>query len=102
MAKLESKYKSELMGRIERRFPGAFFLKNDEQLLPGIPDLLILWGRRWAALEVKRDLKEMQRPRPNQPYYVDLLDGMSFAAFIYPGNEEEVLDALQRSFEAGR
>lgn len=102
MAKLESEYKTGLLARIEQRLPGAFFLKNDEQLIPGIPDLLILWGRRWAALEVKRDLKEMRRPRPLQPYYVELLDEMSFAAFIYPGNEEEVLDALQRSFQTGR
>lgn len=99
MPKLESEYKKELIARIAHRFPGAFFLKNDEQLLPGIPDLLVLWGRRWAALEVKRDLKEMRHPRPNQPYYVELLGDMSFAAFIYPGNEEEVLDALQRSFQ---
>lgn len=99
MARLESEYKKQLMRRIERLLPGAFFLKNDEQLLPGIPDLLILWGQRWAALEVKRDEKEMRNPRPNQPYYVELLDEMSFAAFIYPGNEEDVLNALQRSFE---
>jgi hypothetical protein len=102
VAKRENEYQPALIERIKQRFPGCFVLKNDEQYLQGIPDLMILWGHRWAALEVKRDLKAMRNPQPNQPYYVELLDGMSFAAFIYPGNEEDVLDALQRSFSVCR
>lgn len=98
MSKRENDYKAGLVKRIEQRFPGCLVLKNDEQLRPGIPDMTILHGSRWAVLEVKRS--EDANVQPNQPYYVDRLNEMSFAAFIYPSNEEEVLDALQRSFEA--
>ena len=37
--------------------------------------------------------------RPNQDYYVGLANDISFGAFIYPENEEEVLDAMERIFE---
>lgn len=102
MSKLESEYQAKLIGRIKARFPECMVLKNDEQYLQGIPDLMVLHGERWGALEVKRDEKEMANPRPNQQHYVTLLDRMGFAAFICPSNEQEVLDALQRSFETDR
>lgn len=95
----ESVYQSRLIKELERRFPGCFILKNDSSYRQGIPDLLVLHGDRWAMLEVKAE--ESSPVQPNQPYYVDLLDRMSFAAFIYPENEEVVLDDLQRAFEAG-
>jgi hypothetical protein len=78
-------------------FPGCFILKNDPGYLQGIPDFLILYGNRWAMLEVKA--KANAAIQPNQAYYVDLLDRMSFASFIDPSNEEEVLDALARAFK---
>jgi hypothetical protein len=61
-----------------------------------MPDLTIFWGERWATLEVKAsNFSPYQR---NQEYYVEQMDGMSFSAFIYPENEEEVLLALQEAF----
>lgn len=102
MAKRENKYQGELIKKIETRFPGCFIVKNDEQYCQGIPDLTVLHGRHWAVLEVKRSQKERDDPEPNQEHYVNRLNGMGYSAFIYPENEEEVLDALQRAFEAGR
>lgn len=103
MAKRENKYQSGLRERIEARFPGCLILKNDEQLCQGIFDLTVLYGTRYAALEVKRSYEEAQKPEPNQEYYLEQIWAMGgFASFIYPEIEEEVLDALQRSFEAGR
>ncbi len=93
---LESKFQAQLIKKIKNRFDGAIVLKNDSSYIQGIPDLLILCNDRWAALECKKS-KTASR-RPNQEYYVSKMNDMSFASFIYPENEEEVLDAIQRSF----
>lgn len=93
---LERDYQKTLISKLERLFPGCFILKNDPGYLQGVPDLLILYGDRWAMLEVKA--KANAANQPNQAYYVDLLSRMSFAAFVNPSNEQEVLDALERAF----
>lgn len=95
---LESVYQARLIKKLNRLFPGCVILKNDSGYLQGIPDLLVLFGDRWAMLEVKPS--EDSPAQPNQPYYVDKLDHMSFAAFIYPENERDVLDALQQAFQS--
>ena len=93
---LESKFQANLILELKELFPGCIVMKNDPNYIQGIPDLIVLWGDRWAALEVKRSSKASQRP--NQEYYVDKMDNMSFARFIYPQNKEEVLNEIQRSF----
>lgn len=99
MGKLESQYKRGLKERIEALFPGCLVLKNDEQMLQGVPDMLVLYGPWYAVLEVKRNA--LAPYRPNQEYYLNQVIEMGGIAFtVYPENEEEVLDALQRSFEA--
>lgn len=93
---LERDYQAQLIRRIKTRFPKAIVLKNDSTYMQGIPDLLILVDNHWAALECKA--YDRAPVRANQQYFVDLMNSMSFAAFIYPENEEEVLDDLQYSF----
>ena len=93
---LESKFQTNLIKKIKKRFDGCIVLKNDSSYIQGIPDLLILWQERWAALECKKS-KDASR-RPNQEYYISVMNEMSFAAFVYPENEEDILDAIQRSF----
>lgn len=95
---LENEYQLRLKKRIKNLLPGCIVLKNDPNIIQGIPDLLVLHGSKWAALEVKKSENETRQP--NQDYYVDKMNTMSFASFIYPENEEVVLDALQRSFES--
>lgn len=90
---LESRFQSNLIKEIKELFPGCIVLKNDPNYIQGFPDLLILFNRRWAALEVKASANAMHQP--NQDYYVDYLDGMSYAAFISPENKEAVLHDLQ-------
>lgn len=97
---LERDYQRQLITELKHRFSGCIVIKNDSSYLQGFPDLLILWHDLWAALEVKRS--EDAPEQMNQEYYIQLLNNMSFAAFIYPENEEEVLDALQRAFQPRR
>ena len=75
-------------------------LKNDSSYLQGVPDLLLLWNDRWATLEVKRS--SVARQRPNQEYYVNMMNEMSFSRFIYPENKEEVLNEIQHAFRSRR
>lgn len=93
---LEADYQAKLVRKIRRLFPGCVVLKNDSEYQPGFPDLTILWHHMWAVLEVKAE--EGAAEQPNQRWFVEHLDQWSFAAFIYPENETEVLHALQFAF----
>lgn len=93
----ENAYQLKLVKRIRTLFPGCVVLKNDPQYQQGILDLTILHNNKWAMLEVKASAQA--RLQPNQDYFVNKLNRMSFAALIYPSNEKEVLDALQQAFE---
>lgn len=95
---LERHFQSGLIKELKDRFPGCVVLKNDPDYIQGIPDLLILYKDRWAALECKKDNRSSYRP--NQEYYIQLLNEMSFAKFISPENKEEVVNELVRLFEA--
>lgn len=88
----ESVFQKQVIDKLRLMFPGCYILKNDANYIQGFPDLLILYNDRWAALECKRSEKASRRP--NQLYYVNKLAGMSYASFIYPENEERVLDEL--------
>lgn len=95
---LENKFQSKLIKEIKDMFPGCIVLKTDPNYIQGFPDLLVLWGDRWGSLEVKRS--EDAPHQPNQEYYVDILNRMSFSRSIYPENKEEVLNAIQQSFRS--
>ena len=97
---LESKFQKELIDDIKARFPGAIVLKNDPNYIQGMPDLTIFYGDKWATLEVKKS--ETASHQPNQDYYVQTMNKMSFSAFIYPENKEEVLYDMARSLGATR
>ena len=94
----ENKFQAMLIKELKRRFSGCMVMKLDSSYIQGIPDLLILYHNKWATLECKKS--EMSSVRPNQKYYVDLMNSMSFSRFICPENMEVVLHDLQRSFEA--
>ena len=66
----------------------------------GFPDRLILFEDKWAAFDAKASNRSSHRP--NQDYWVDLLDSMSFAAFVYPENKEEFFNDLQQAFRSNR
>lgn len=95
---LESRFQANLIKELKRRFPGCIVIKNDSGYLQGIPDLLILFNDKWAALECKQFTGA--KKQPNQEYYVDKMNKMSFSRFICPENKEAVLCDLQQSFQS--
>jgi len=95
---VESKYQADLIKKLEKRFPNCVVLKNDPTYIQGIPDLMVLYENKWAALECK--VSKTAHKQKNQPFYVNLLNKMSFASFIYPENEKEVLNELERAFKS--
>lgn len=92
----ERNYQTKVIRRLRREFGGCLILKNDPSYMQGVPDLIVLYRDRWAMLEVK-DNKDSSF-QPNQAFYVSELNHMSFAAFIYPDNEDEVFEDLIRVF----
>lgn len=97
MRQKESKFQADLIREIKGRFPGCKVIKNDANYLQGFPDLTILYKKRWAVLECKRDSDSPYRK--NQEYYIRELNEMSFARRIQPENKEEILNELQQAFE---
>ena len=97
MPKLESEFQSNLIKELKRLFPGCIAMKNDSSHTQGIPDLLVLYKDKWASLEVKRSIGAKRQP--NQEYYVDKMNDMSFSRFICPENKKEVLHELQQAFQ---
>lgn len=94
---LESEFQSQLIKKLREKFPGCVVLKNDPNYIQGFPDLTILYRKRWAVLEVKKSKDASHQP--NQDYYIPMLNSMSYAAFIYPENEEEILRELELALQ---
>ena len=95
---IESRFQSGLIKELKERFDGCIVLKNDASYKQGIPDLLVLYRDKWAALECKCTANA--KHQPNQDYYVERMNTMSYASYIYPENKKEVLNDLERTFGA--
>lgn len=92
----EAQYQRALFKKLEALLPGCVIIMNNATYIQGIPDLTILYQAQWAMLELKKSSTAARRA--NQEHYVTKLNDMSFAAFINPDNEEEVLFDLQQAF----
>ena len=88
----ESKFQAKLIKDIKERLPDCIVLKNDPTYLQGIPDLTVFNNDKWATLEVKKSANASHQP--NQDYYVELMDHMSFSRFVYPENRDAVFRDL--------
>lgn len=93
---LESTFKTKIKNEIEEMLPGCIVVHLDPTEIQGIPDMLVLYENKWAALEGKQTINASHRP--NQDYYVELMDHMSFATFVYPENKDRVLKELYNYF----
>ena len=95
---LENKFQSNLIKELKQMFPGCIVLKNDPNYIQGFPDLTVFYKDKYAVLECKN--KSSANKQPNQEYYVNKINGMSFGRFICPENKEEVLNELYQAFES--
>ena len=95
--KKESEFQHSLKKELENLFPGCMITKLDSSYIQGIPDLLILYKNKWATLENKRSEKATHQP--NQDYYVEKMNNMSFSRFIYPENKNDVVNELTDFFK---
>ena len=98
----ESDFQADLIREIKTRFPGASVLKRDARDIShkrGVPDLLILWRKNCASLEVKAYSNAPHQP--GQDWYIDhIREKGGYAAFIYPENKDEILDEIQSAFRS--
>jgi hypothetical protein len=94
-SRLESGFQDKLRDELKDLFPGCMIFKMDQ--IQGIPDLLVLYKDKWAFLENKISAKAKRQP--NQEYYVNKLNEMSFSRFIFPENKDSVLTELKQFFK---
>lgn len=94
-SRLESGFQDKLIADLKKIFKDCLVFKMDQ--IQGIPDLLILYRDTWFSLECKKSANAKRQP--NQEYYVDIMNKMSFSRFIYPENKDSVLDELKQIFD---
>ena len=90
---LESRFQARLIRNLEAQFPGAVVIKTDPNYIQGFPDLLFLHDSFWGALEIKRARTSVRQP--NQEYWVQRLNLMSYSKFVYPGNALDILEEIE-------
>ena len=93
---LENKFKTGLVKELKERFPGCKVVHLDPTEIQGIPDLLVLYGKTWGALEGKKSATASHRP--NQDYYVSDMNTKGMASFIYPENEDDIIFKMHQYF----
>mgnify|MGYP003608343340 CR=1 FL=1 len=97
---LERDFQKNLIQELKERFPACVVMQNASSYIQEIPDLTVLYRDRCVVPELKPASGSSRRP--NQSFYVEKLNEMSYAAYIHPGNKEQVLDEVQRSFKTCR
>lgn len=95
-SKLERDFQKKLIQDLKSIFLDCIVMKNDSAYIQGIPDLLVLFKDRWASLECKKSMNA--KKQPNQEFYVNKMNEMSFSRFICPENKKTVLEELKIFF----
>lgn len=94
---LEKDFQKKFIRELEAIFDGCILIKNDAGYIQGFPDWTMFYKNKYAVLEIKKN-KNAQH-QPNQDYYIDLIDSMGFARFVYPENKNDVIEDLKRYFK---
>ena len=94
---LESKFQAKLIKKLEKDYGEDNVLKIPGSVRQGIADIEVTCGCKYARLEVKA--YEEAEHQPNQDYYINKINEQgAFGRFIFPENEEEVLNDLKDYF----
>ena len=97
---LESEFRKafleEVQNRIDPLNKGFLFFLNASNAFRSFPDIVILGSHKWAALEFKKSKRASHQP--NQEYYINKLNEIGYASFVYPENAEEILNDLEELF----
>jgi len=96
----ERDFQPKLIKEIKKRLPGCLVMKNDPNYIQGIPDLSVMYGSKWALLEVKKSKKATKQP--NQPYYIQYAKDNAYGAIVSPENKEDILNELQQALQPDR
>lgn len=95
---LEGTYRTGLIKRLKKVFPGIIIQHGNPSHIQGIPDLTVLYKYKYAMLETK--MASDSSKRPNQEYWINYFKKQgAYAAFINKSNEEEIINELRRYFE---
>lgn len=98
----ESEFQRRFKRRLKEEFPGCFVMKQDPKQIQGIPDLVVFYKDKYAMFEMKVGAKAHRQP--NQTNYIDGYPGFpgfkewTYASFVSPENEEEVIAGLKGWF----
>lgn len=92
---LERKFKKKVIEELHDIYPGAVLIGLDPEEIQGIPDLLFLYGPFWGTFETKRNL--FSPVRPNQAFWVDKMNRMSYSSFLFPENKNDVFQDLDKT-----
>lgn len=101
--KKEGDYQKDIIDRIKEALPGAIVMKNDSSYIQGIPDLSVIYGNKYAMLEVKKSQYDyLHNQQANQEDYIHKFrDWGAFSFFIYPEVDQDVFNELIRYFKEG-
>lgn len=97
MKPLENAYKKKLLKRLND-LPYGYFFTKEALALRGFPDIIGCYKGNFVGLEVKRSASDAQRKTGRTPLQNHILEKIryngGFAEFIYPENEEEILQKM--------
>ena len=95
---LESNYQKRLVKKIRKMFPMCYLFVKEAKAIRGIPDLILTVNGRFIGLEVKRCESESKHRTGRtvlQRHNINKINRAGgYACFIYPENEEEVIEAI--------
>lgn len=94
----EADFQAHVVKRLEEEFPGCVIMVNDGNYRQGFPDITMLDVYFHANFECK--LTADAPHQPNQDWWIERLNKLCFARFIFPENEEDVFHELHQAFRS--